>query len=436
MSLSRVIVSNTLAQVISKAIAVIFGIITTALLTNYLGPAGFGDYLFVLSYVAIFTGIADWGTVLISVREASRRHDEQTSIFINTLVLRFLLSLGAMLLGILLIFILPLNSSNNLQLQKLVLLASSLTLLMGLKNSFGIIFQTKLQLDKTAMTEFLSSLITLILTVLTIRVGGNLFFLINAIILANLVTVLTALYFARQMTSLNFEVSWIMVKDLMVKALPMGGVLALFSIYNRLDTLLLQMLKGSTEVGVYGLAYRIYEVLILGAFYLTNSILPIMAAEKNSGVFKKFYQRILDLLILGGIGVGALTFIFSPLAIRLLSLSRAAQFEQSIFLLQILGLSLFFAYLNHLTGTTIVVLGEQKKYLLISLGALLFNLGTNLFFIPLYSFYAAAWITVGTEALVFLLTSLLIYQQTKILPNFLRFPKTALEIIKNKGKIF
>lgn len=436
MNLSRLVAYNTLVQLLSKAVTVIFGITTTALLTNYLGSSGFGDYIFALSYVAIFSGIADWGTTLISVREASRHEESQDQIFVNALILRFVLSFLAAVLAIAVIFVLPMTTVNPKSLQQLIIFSSSLIVLLNLKTSLGIIFQIKLKLDRGALVDLVASLLTLGLTFLVISHGGSLIFLMSAIILANLFAIILAIFLARKLTGFHLSLSWPLFWQIGLESLPMGGVLVLFSVYNRLDTLILQALKGSSEVGIYGLSYRIYEVLVLGAFYLTNSLFPILAKEKDQVYFKKIYQKTVDILIMGGLLVFLGTLIFAPLAIKVITIKKTAEFSQSIPLLQILGLSCFFSYLNHLTGSAIIVLGKQKKYLLISSGALLFNLIANLLLIPRYSFYAAAWITVATEGLVFCLTSLMVYRQTKIIPNFLTFPKTAREIVVKRGKIF
>lgn len=436
MNLTKVVAYNTLVQVAGKAITLVFGITTTALLTNYLGPVGFGDYIFSLSFVAIFSSMADWGTMLITVREAARDEKNQGKIFANVLLLRLGLSFLAMVAVWLLIILFPFNSAHPELLRRLVILSSTLIVIFGLKTSLEIIFQTKIKLAQTALVELTASLLTLIFSFLVIKFGGNLYAIIGALCAANFFAVLLAFSLVFRLTDLNFSLSWPVLKRISNEALPMGGILILYSIYNRLDTLILQIYKGSEVVGIYGLSYRIYEVLILGAFYLMSTLLPILSQEKNPDRLKRIYQQTLDILILGGVLVAVGTFFFAPLAIRTIAFKQYQGFNQSIGLLQILGLAAFVGYLNHLTGYALVVLGEQKNYFKIALIALFFNLSFNLFMIPLFSFYAAAWITVLTEVLVFCLTSILVAKTMKFFPSFFSFPKTTWQIITDKGKIF
>lgn len=436
MNLSRLVAYNTLVQISAKIITLVFGVTTTILLTNYLGSSGFGDYIFALSYTAIFSGIADWGTTLISIRDAVRNQDQEGRFLGNVIILRLLLSLLAILIAWLVIIFFPALVHHSQQLQRLALLSSTLILLFALKNSLEIIFQAKLKMDRMAMTELAASLFTLAFSFLSIKFSGGIFLLIHAIILANLLSIALAFFLASPLVSLNFNFSRPILTRIIYEALPMGGVLAVYSLYNKVDLVILQAFKGSGAVGVYGLSYRIYEVLILGAFYFMNSLFPLMAKEKNKEKFLKIYQKTLDLLIIGGIIVFLGTLVFAPLAIKIISFKKAMEFSQSMPLLRILGLAAFVSFLNHLTGYTIVTLNKQKKYLLIGFCALVFNLSANIILIPRFSFYAAAWITVLTETLVFFLTSILVAKNLHFVPSFLSFPQTAIRMIRERKLIF
>ena len=44
MSLAKKVAQNTLVQIIGKIVSTILGIFSLALMTRYLGQAGFGDY--------------------------------------------------------------------------------------------------------------------------------------------------------------------------------------------------------------------------------------------------------------------------------------------------------------------------------------------------------------------------------------------------------
>lgn len=413
MNLPKTVAYNTLIQIAGKAGSVVFGMLVTLLLTNYLGPIGFGRYLFALSYAAIFYSLADWGTSLVGVKMASEKNDDlvgQAAVFGNLLLIRTILSLIAGFLGILIVFFFPILIKETFS---LIVLSSFLIFLFSFKNSLAIVFQTKLKMERLVLIELVSSLGILIFSFLVIGFQKDVLWLMLVVILANIIGLIIGVILVVRLTSFQLKPDNKILKALFVQALPMGAVIIVFSIYNKLDILLLQSLKGSLEVGIYGLAYRIYEVLVLGAFYFINSLLPVLSKEKDRERFISLYKKTFLILLVAGIAGFLGTLIFADLAIRILAFQKVSDFNQSIPLLRILGLSLIFSYLNHLTGAAILVMEKQRKYLLITLVALLFNLTANFFFIPRYSFFASAWITVITEALVFCLTSVLVVKSLK-----------------------
>lgn len=420
MNLSRTVARNTFVQILGKAGAVVFGMATTFLLTNYLGVKGFGQYVFVLSYATIFYALSDWGTSIVGVKLASEKEEEQEIIFGNLFWMRFCFSLFSVLISLFLFFLLPIFDQET---RPLFIFSSLLIVLFGFKNSLSIVFQTKLKMGKTALMETLTGFLVLIFSLFFIKISLGTTSFLTAVILANAVSLVIGFFMAKKLTTFIIRPSKEILSGIFQQALPMGGVLVIFSIYNKLDAVLLQSLKGSLAVGVYGLSYRIYEVLVLGAFYLMNSFLPILSKEKDKRAFLILYKNLFKVLFLGGMAVFIGTLIFAPLAIQIIAWRKLSDFQNSVLLLRILGFALFFSYLNHLTGSAILILGKQKVYLLITLAALFFNLAANLFFIPRYSFFASAWITVATEALVFVLTSLLIVRVFRG-SNFLKEKKT------------
>lgn len=429
MSLSRLIAKNTSYQIFAKFVTSLIGLVSRKLLTNYLGPAGFGDYIFALAFSNIFGAIADWGTLLISVREASRNPNLQPQIFGTAIVSRLGLSILATVVALLILPIMHLSPSLN----QATILASILIIVFALKASLGIIFDTKLRMDRWFFVEVAASFSTLLLFAAAIYLHLSLVWFFVSLFGATFVSIILATILALNLTSIHISLNPLLIKQLLWQSLPLGAVIMIFNIYNRVDTLILKSYATSAEVGFYGLSYFIYENILLVAAYLMNSALPLLSQEVGSPKFKIYYQKILDLMLCLAIPAVLITVLFSPLFVYIIS---SPKFVLSIPLLRVLGISLFFAFLNHVTGFSLVALGRQKSYVLVALVALLFNVIANFVFIPHYGALAAAWITVGTEALVQILTFFLIYKTLHYWPSFFSFPKTAVEFIKSKGKIF
>jgi len=440
MHLSQKVALNTIVQIVTKTVTVIFGFLTMVILTGYLGPEGYGNYMYVLTLVVLFGGFADWGTATIGVREASRDEGKQNLILSNIFLIRLVLALGGGLLMVLASFYLPLKTANELLIRQGILFGALILVLFALKASFGIIFQTKLQIYKLAVADITASVLIFLISWFFIKNQLGLVYLIIAVILANIVAVILAASLAIKTIKFKFQPHWPLIKNFLKESLPMGAILLLLTVDNKIDTVMLGLIKGNSAVGIYAVAYRIYDVLILGAAYLMSSLLPVLSQyadiQKWQERIKIIYQKSFDILFMMGLAAALFAFLFSPLIIKLITQERFVEFFDSAVVIRILSLAIFLSYFNHLTGYTIVALGKQRWYFLVASMALVFNIVANLVVIPKFSYYGAAVITVLTEGLILIITSFFIFRLIKIIPSFKDSPKTLVSLIKKKGKIF
>jgi O-antigen/teichoic acid export membrane protein len=439
MHLSQKVAFNTIAQILAKIITVAFGLALMILLTSHLGRDGYGDYMYILTLVVIFGSFTDWGTATIGVREAAKNPKKQDEILLNVCFVRlFLVCLGALLM-IAAGYFLPLKTAHPLLVRQGIFIGSLILMIFALKASFGLIFQTKLQMQKLAMADILASGLVLLLSWFFLKWQFGLTSLILAVLLANIIAVIVAGFLALRIINFKWHFNPAFLKKFLLESLPMGAILLMFTVDNKIDTVMLGSLKGSGAVGIYAVSYRIYDVLILGAAYLMNSLLPVIsryARQQGQAKLRIIYQKSFDVLFLMAIVVLILSFAFSPFIVKFLTQNNFSQFADSVLVLKILSLAIFFSYFNHLTGYTIVGLGKQRSYFSVAFFALGFNVLANLIIIPRLSYYGAALVTVLTEGLVLVITMFFIARFLKITPSLFTFPKTLFQLIKNKGKIF
>ncbi len=426
---------NTIIQILGRAVVIGFTIITTALLTRRLGVAGYGDYVFVTAFLMFFSSMADWGTGIISVREASKDRNLEKKIYGNALLLRLAIATLSFFVINLLILLLP-------QFSKLVLpavIASTLLFFWSLRTSCQIIFQTKLRFEQHVLVEIFASGLFVLFLILVLGFSSSLSLIFLALSSASLLAAILALILGQRLTGFDLQPDWKLMKRIVKEALPTGALLLVFSIYNRIDIFILQSLKGAEPVGIYGLAYKVHDNLVLGAAFLANAFFPVISQygninelEKRFEPMREIYQKLFDVLLMAGLVMVVFVLIFSPLIIQIIG---GREFSASILTLRILVLGAFIAYFNHLTGYSLIALGKQKISLIIAVVALVWNIGLNLLLIPRFSYLAAASITIATEGLVLILTSLYLARKFNLKPA-ISFHKTFIELIKNRGKIF
>jgi len=442
MRLSQKVAFNTLAQIVAKIITVFFGLLTMVILTRYLGREVYGQYMYVITLVVLFGSIADWGTATIGVREAAKQKqkEDQNKILVNVFLLRIFLSLGAAILMILAAFLLPIKGNQEWLIRQGVVLGSLILFLFAIKASLGMIFQTKLQMQKTAIGEIVGSILVFLITWLFIFYQFNLIPLISAVFLANLVSVALLLILVKQVIKLRLVWDRAVIKKVLGESFPMGAILMMLTIDNKIDTVMLGSLKGSGAVGIYALSYRIYDVLILGAAYLMNALLPVLSQyadlDRWREKIKRIYQKSFDVLLLMGVIVLVGVLIGAPLIIKIITQNRFGEFFDAVGVLRLLSLAIFFSYFNHLTGYTVVALGRQRLYFFVAFLALAFNIVVNFLVIPRFSYFGAAVTTILTEGLVLIITTFFIFRLVGIFPSLTSVFKTTKKLILKKGRIF
>ena len=145
---------------------------------------------------------------------------------------------------------------------------------MNLAGSLGIVWQTKIRMEIKVLVEVMFP--TIFLLCLWFY-GGNisLKWVFGTYLLARIITLAWGWWLGRGTIDLRLIDKKIISKLLKI-SWPMGLYLLIFSAYDRaVDSLMIQRFLGTSEVAWYGLAYKIYGVLIQPAYFLVNGIFPI-----------------------------------------------------------------------------------------------------------------------------------------------------------------
>ncbi len=398
----RKIVFNSGVQIIGRVISVIISVVMAGILTRKLGTSGYGNYVFISAFATLLVTTANWGTQIIGVRELSRT-EEKRNLFGNLIFLRIFFCLVAIIAGGLGIILLP--AFEEIRLISIIVLP--LVFVSVFESTSFILYQAFIRMDLKSFFQTLSQIIFLGLTIFLLNNNLKILAPLIGYLLAKLITGLISFPISQKLVSqttsfkiTSFKINKKKITRLFWATLPLGAQLVLFTSYDQaIDSFIIKNYLDANQVGLYGLAYKIYANLVLPAYYLNSTILPILS--KNNSKSKRSLKTAFGLTILGLIFLIPLTITFSDFAVNLIG---GSQFSQSSQILKILGVSLFFAYINHLTGFLLIAKNKQLDSLLIALAALAWNLILNLVFVPKYGIIAAAWITVSTEALVSLLS--------------------------------
>jgi len=292
MELSQKVALNTFIQIASKIITVGFALLTTILLTGYLGKEGYGDYIYIITLAIIFGSLADWGTATIGVREVAKEKGSQGKLLGNVFILRLGLSFLAIVLLFAFSLFLPIQTQNPLLLRKMIKIATLIVFLVAIKASFGIIFQSRLEMQKAAVADITTSLLIFLFSWYVVQKGLGLGPLVWAVVWASGVAVVIAGILALKTARYVFQIDKEIMAELIRESLPVGAILLMFTMDNKIDTVMLGAIKGSGAVGIYAIPYRIYDVLILGAAFLMNALLPVISQYSDLERWKDKLRQI------------------------------------------------------------------------------------------------------------------------------------------------
>jgi O-antigen/teichoic acid export membrane protein len=420
-SLTSKVALNTIVQTISKAIVVGTSIVTISLLTRYLGEEGFGEYTTVMTYLGLFGIIVDMGIYLIVVREVSKEKADAEGILGNVLGIRLLI--GGVILAlspVIAVLFFPYSH----QIDVAIAIGAIGFLFIALNQIVGAVFHVNLIMWKLMYGEVIGRISILALTYFFILQNGNLYWFIAANAIGNVILFIFSYYFARKYVRLMPRFEWNKWKLMIAETLPLAAVTLLQRVYFSIDTIFISVFKTQIEVGVYGLPYKVLDILISFPSIFAGLVFPTMsrlATEKNSEDLKRIYHKSFDFMLIVAVPLLVALYLLSKNIVQLLG---GGGFDDSILLMKILSISVVFIFFTTLAHNLVIAIKQQKKLLMLALVSAVINVVLNLWLIPTYTYWAAAWINVLTQLIVLCVSTYYVWSLTKIGPNF-----------KNLGKI-
>ncbi|MFA4930534.1 MAG: flippase [Patescibacteria group bacterium] len=413
-TLTSKVAFNTIVQTIGKVVVVATSVTTISLLTRYLGEGGFGEYTTTMTYLGFFGIVVDLGMYIIVVRELANDKDKGRLYLNNSLGMR-------LVLGLLILFLAPLLAylffPYTNQVDMAIAIGAISFWFINLNQIVVAVFQVNLHMWKLVMGEVLGRIVILVLTYYFVLAQGNLLDFIWANVAGNIALFIVTYLFARHYLSLRPQFNWKIWRRIMIETLPLAVVVLLNRIYFNVDTIFLSVFRSQEEVGVYGLPYKILDILITFPSIFVGLVFPTLVRHglKGIGELKRVYQKAFDFMMMTALPMLTGLIMLARPIIKLLT--GEVGFEDSVYILQILSVPVVFVFFSTLSNNLVIAVKMQKKLMWISLVCVIFNLALNIWLIPKYGYWAAGSVTVVTELLVMILSMVFVWKYIQILPN-------------------
>jgi len=206
--------------------------------------------------------------------------------------------------------------------------------------------------------------------------------------------------------------------NFLIASLPLGMIAIFSQIMANIDKVILALNPLSNHlgysnlqaVGIYGLAYKFFDVGLVLPTYLMNAAFPIFVrTQRNDKDRLKHLAKKLGLSLVGiSLLLSVIGFFLSPWVLSFFS--SGSDLDGSILSLRILLFGLPVFYLSALLIWLAVAMEKQKQLVLVYFISALTNLVLNLWLVSNFGFIASAWITILSEIIIVLGVSLLLWQ--------------------------
>lgn len=395
MNLAARIAHNSIISAVSRVISLALALVTTGLITRYLGTSGYGNYTTIIAFYFLITAVSDFGVNQILTREISRPKAKEKQIVANVLGLRMVSVALISLVGALGVFFLPYSQEirNGIWIMFAALIVSSFSQVL---NS---VFQKRLVMNRLAWRELISRFIQLGATYLAVKYNWGVLGIMVAMIASMVFVFLASWELALKYIPLRLSFDKAYWKYFLIESAPLGIAAFVNFLYFKADAIMLSLLQNSHDVGIYGAAYKVLESLI----YFPNMFMGLVIPVFSYNIF----HRPKHFLRVASQTAKAVWLVTIPLVIYLLFLSKETirviagnGYEQSAVVLQILAFALGAIFLAHFFNSILIVVNKQRLLLFILAGTAIMSVVLNIIFIPYFSYMAAAVISTASEILV------------------------------------
>ena len=157
--------------------------------------------------------------------------------------------------------------------------------------------------------------------------------------------------------------------------------------FNTIDTLMLGVMSNGEQVGLYSVAYRLMNQVLITYYLMTIVLYPQLARQSVQERLTMLRPRILMALVGAGTTIAVFLVIFRR---PLVTVLFGRQFLPAVFLLSLLSWAIPLDFLTSYLSNAYIAWGMEKSILACTAVAAGSNIVMNLIWIPRYGAAAAA----------------------------------------------
>ncbi len=389
----------------------VFGFLAVIVLARRLGKSSYGMWAFAMALLSYGMLLTDFGLNTYATLEVSKNRDRLKDLLGNILAIRTLIAIFSIVMITFFSFIIPKFKplSDILFLTFLNLIPFALMVDWAFKGLEDMKYN--------AIWSFIFYSLFFVLILLLVHTQEDLLKVPASRFIAISLATLLSLFFLytkyRELFAFNIDLkSWLPI-------LKVSGVLAasfvMIKIYYNIDVVMLGFFRSMKEVGVYSAIYNFVLALSVVRFSLLYAVQPTLARYETTP-WEKFSKFVRNFEFIS-ISVGIILYIFVLLAAGpIIKIFYGAKYwsPETVKLLRILVNANLIMFVNLVFPTLLIVARRETLYFWVTTAGAVSNFLLNLIFVPKFGYFGAAYTTVLSELIVFVVSFSLYYRLIKL----------------------
>jgi O-antigen/teichoic acid export membrane protein len=387
---------NSFFLIANEGVKAVANLVVLAVLARHFDLETFGDYCFVFALCNIFQAMTGMGMNKIIVREIAKKPVAAGEIFDASFFVRILS--GFITFAILALSINLLSSSPEVIRATYVCSVGVITLFFC--NLPFSVFQGYQKMGFLTVVGVAANMTYLALIVFFVKFDARLQEIFFPSVAANLLGFLMGLCIVRKRffvpkLKLNLRLCIYLVKE----SYLVGAARILRKVGFRIHTILIKMIRGSVEAGLFTGAFRPFLQLALIPNSLVMSVFPVLSARhaRKDGSFDSAFKECLKIFVVLVVPLVIFLFFFAQDVVVLI---LGQKLIQAVPVFKVLSLAWGFMFISVLLIDTLIATGKQNLMTICIGLALGVNVTLDVLLIPAKGFMGAGVATLAAEAVL------------------------------------
>jgi O-antigen/teichoic acid export membrane protein len=364
---------------------------------RYLGNEGFGIFGFAFVVTGVALDFIDNGLKVFLTRAVSQKPELIGAFLHNILALKLILTVFSVLLFSVAVTLLSLDQETL----TVVAIIGTALVINGYTEMYLGVFRALEKMPLVSKLMVFQRVLFFGFGLYVLVTGHGVVAFSNAFLISSIISFFLAHRQLKQpKSSWKKDLSRSLIRKFFLDSLPVCGVVFFAYIYFFIDSVLLFLIIGKSETGLYFAAFKLIESLALLLASVRGALFPILSRtySKNEDQFKRLWAESARYLLLIGLPFSAGTAILAP---QLIDALYGQLYETAGPVLQIMAVPFFLLVFNEFITYLLLSANKTRCVLRIVIVAATFNMVCNFLVIPRWGMIGAA-VTAGlTELLLF-----------------------------------